>query len=196
MGSWTLLDENTLLATQDCRSPLPHGEAEFQEDRTVPPSRAYLKLWELFTVHGVRPKAGERCIDLGSAPGGWTWVLQSLGCTVLSVDKAPLDPHVSSLPGVAHLQQSAFALNPGDVEPAEWLFSDIVCYPERLYDLVGRWIDSGPALNIVCTIKFQGSADHDMVGRFAAIPGSRIIHLHHNKHELTWYRVADPGRDT
>ena len=26
--------------------------------------------------------------------------------------------------------------------------------------------------------------------RFAAIPGSRLVHLHHNKHELTWMRAA------
>ena len=24
---------------------------------------------------------------------------------------------------------------------------------------------------------------------FAAIPGSRLMHLHHNKHELTWVRL-------
>jgi 23S rRNA (cytidine2498-2'-O)-methyltransferase len=29
--------------------------------------------------------------------------------------------------------------------------------------------------------------------RFAAIPDSRLIHLHHNKHELTWIRLDDGG---
>jgi 23S rRNA (cytidine2498-2'-O)-methyltransferase len=24
---------------------------------------------------------------------------------------------------------------------------------------------------------------------FAAIPGSRLLHLHHNKHELTWVKL-------
>jgi 23S rRNA (cytidine2498-2'-O)-methyltransferase len=27
--------------------------------------------------------------------------------------------------------------------------------------------------------------------RFAAIPGSRVVHLWHNKHELTWILVRD-----
>ncbi len=26
--------------------------------------------------------------------------------------------------------------------------------------------------------------------RFAAIPGSRLLHLHHNKHELTWIKLG------
>ena len=28
---------------------------------------------------------------------------------------------------------------------------------------------------------------------FAAIPGSRLLHLHHNKHELTWVHLHARG---
>jgi 23S rRNA (cytidine2498-2'-O)-methyltransferase len=38
----------------------------------------------------------------------------------------------------------------------------------------------------VCTIKFQGATDHDAAAAFAAIPGGRVMHLFHNKHELTF----------
>ena len=34
LGSWTLLDPNTLLAAPRCTSPFPNGEARFVEDRT------------------------------------------------------------------------------------------------------------------------------------------------------------------
>ena len=51
-------------------------------------------------------------------------------------------------------------------------------------------IAAGLARNLVCTIKFQGATDHEAARRFAAIPGSRLMHLHHNKHELTWIRLA------
>ena len=34
LGSWTLLDGNTLLAAPDCTSPFPNGEARFVEDRS------------------------------------------------------------------------------------------------------------------------------------------------------------------
>jgi 23S rRNA (cytidine2498-2'-O)-methyltransferase len=66
----------------------------------------------------------------------------------------------------------------------------VICYPRRLLALVERWLDSGLARNFVCTLKFQGATDHATARRFAAIPGSRLLHLHHNKHELTWVKLA------
>jgi len=191
LGSWTLLDEHTILAAPRCSSPFPHGEARFVEDKSGPPNRAYLKLWEALTIAGRHPLSGERCLDLGASPGGWTWVLARLGAQVVSVDKAPLDPAIAALPGVEFRQASAFALTPGDVGPIDWLFSDVICYPERLYRLVTEWLESGLCRNLVCTVKFQGATDFAAQARFAAIPGSRLQHLHHNKHELTWMRLAD-----
>ena len=73
LGSWTLLDAGTLLASPHCTSPFPNGEVHFVEDRAGPPSRAYLKLWEALTLIGRRPQPGETCLDLGSSPGGWSW---------------------------------------------------------------------------------------------------------------------------
>src|SRR5262249_20168398 len=83
LGSWTLVEPNILLASPHCSSAFPNGEANFVEDKTAP-SRAYLKLWEAFTLLGERPQPGELCLDLGASPGGWTWVLQRLGTSVLS----------------------------------------------------------------------------------------------------------------
>jgi 23S rRNA (cytidine2498-2'-O)-methyltransferase len=190
LGSWTLLDANTMLAAPRCSSPFPNGEVAFVEDRAAPPSRAYLKLWELFTLTGEKPLPGELCLDLGSSPGGWTWVLQSLGARVISVDKAPLDARIAALPGVEVRQESAFALEPKKVGGIDWLFSDVVCYPRRLLTLVERWMAAGACRRFVCTLKFQGLTDHETARRFAAIPGSRLLHLHHNKHELTWIRSS------
>jgi 23S rRNA (cytidine2498-2'-O)-methyltransferase len=190
LGSWTLIDPNTILAAARCSSPFPNGEVSFVENKSAPPNRAYLKLWEALTLIGRHPGAGERCLDLGSSPGGWTWVLQSLGARVISVDKAPLAPDIAALPCVEFRRTSAFALAPSDIGPVDWLFSDVVCYPSRLLALVERWLESGMARNFVCTLKFQGATDHAMARRFAAIPGSRLMHLHHNKHELTWVKLA------
>lgn len=190
LGSWTLLDANTLLAAPQCSSPFPNGEVSFVEDRAAPPSRAYLKLWELFTLIGERPQPGETCLDLGASPGGWSWVLQGLGARVISVDKAPLDPRIAALPKIEYRQQSAFALAPGAVDGIDWLFSDVVCYPRRLLVLIERWLAAGTCRRFVCSIKFQGPTDHETACRFAAIPGSRLMHLHNNKHELTWIRLS------
>jgi 23S rRNA (cytidine2498-2'-O)-methyltransferase len=190
LGSWTLLDANTVLASPHCTSPFPNGEAHFVEDRTGPPSRAYLKLWEALTLIGEYPRPGEVCLDLGSSPGGWSWVLAQLGARVVSVDKAPLAPEVARLPGIEYIAESAFALDPHTVGRIDWLFCDVICYPARLLSLIERWLASGICRRFVCTIKFQGETDHATASRFAAIPGSQLRHLFHNKHELTWIKLA------
>jgi 23S rRNA (cytidine2498-2'-O)-methyltransferase len=189
LGSWTLLDAGTVLAAGHCASPFPNGEVQFVEDRIGPPSRAYLKLWEALTVAGRRPQPGEICLDLGSSPGGWSWALQQTGARVVSVDKAPLAPQLAGLPGIEHRRQSAFALDPYALGPVDWLFSDVVCYPQRLLALVERWLAAGTCRRFICTVKFQGATDHAAARRFAAIPGSQLRHLHHNKHELTWIKL-------
>jgi 23S rRNA (cytidine2498-2'-O)-methyltransferase len=190
LGSWTLLDENTILAAAHCSSPFPNGAVAFVEDKVTPPNRAYLKLWEALTRIGRMPGSADLCLDLGASPGGWTWVLQTLGARVIAVDKAPLEPRIAALPNIEPRRDSAFALKPQDIGVVDWLFSDVICYPERLYRLVTAWIDSGLARNMVCTIKFQGATDFAMQRRFAEIPGAQLMHLHNNKHELTWVRLA------
>jgi 23S rRNA (cytidine2498-2'-O)-methyltransferase len=189
LGSWTLLDAETILAAPNCTSSFPNGEIHFVEDRTGPPSRAYLKLWEALTLIGLRPEPGEICLDLGSSPGGWSWALQRTGAHVISVDKAPLAREIELSPRIAHRRESAFALDPRAIGPVDWLFSDLVCYPARLLGLVERWLAAGTCQRFVCTVKFQGKTDHEIARRFAAIPGSQLLHLFHNKHELTWIKI-------
>lgn len=190
LGSFTLWDEQTLIAAPACSSPYPDGQVRFEEDRESAPSRAYLKLWEAFTLLGVRPGPGELCLDLGSSPGGWTWVLASLGARVFSVDKAELDPRISAMPGVEHCLGSGFGLDPRIAgrtgAQVDWLCSDMACYPARLYELVTRWLEADACRNFVCTLKCQGETDHATIQAFAGIPGSKVMHLAHNKHELTW----------
>jgi 23S rRNA (cytidine2498-2'-O)-methyltransferase len=189
LGSWTLLDRETMLAAPHCRSPFPHGQIDFVEDRHGPPSRAYLKLWEALTLIGLRPQPGELCLDLGASPGGWSWALQRMGARVISVDKAPLAPAIARLPGLTYRCESAFALDPRVFGPVDWLFADIACYPERLLMLIEQWLAVGNCPRFVCTLKFQGETDHPTARRFAAIPGAELRHLHHNKHELTWLKI-------
>lgn len=193
-GAFALVDRDRMIASPATTSPFPGGRAAFAEDREGPPSRAYLKLWEALTLLGAHPARGERCVDLGSSPGGWTWAAARLGADVVSVDKASLDPRVASLPGVRFVRASAFAIDPRELGPVDWLFCDVVCYPKRLLAMIERWLDAGAARRMVCTLKFQGATDHATARRFASIDGSRLVHLWHNKHELTWMWAAPSDR--
>lgn len=191
LGAWTLIAPDKILASSQTTSPFPHGEVTFNENKTLPPSRAYLKLWELMTVYGIKPQAGERVIDFGSCPGGWTWVLQNVGCHVLSIDRSPLAPHIASLPRIEFMQTNAFSLRPQDLGKVDWFFSDIICYPPKLYELVTNWMSSGLCTNFVCTIKFQGETDFDTLKRFQELSHCHVRHLYHNKHEVTvWIKTS------
>ncbi|GHV53845.1 methyltransferase [Spirochaetia bacterium] len=189
IGAWTLLDAHTLIASPRCSSPFPAGAIEFEEDKIGPPSRAYLKLWEALVRCGKWPQPGQKCLDAGASPGGWTWALARLGAQVTAVDRAPLEDRVLAMPGVTALKHDAFTLTPEDFGPMDWVFSDVICYPPRLYEWIQKWLASGLCKNFVCTIKMQGEADYETTRAFAEIPGGTVTHLYHNKHELTWCKI-------
>jgi 23S rRNA (cytidine2498-2'-O)-methyltransferase len=188
MGFWTLWEADEILATPKTSSPFALGAMEFQEDKLMPPSRAYLKLWEFFTIYAPEAIAGGTAVDVGSCPGGWTWVLRTLDFDrVVSVDKAPIEARIMNLGKIEFRQESAFGLDPATIGPVDWFCSDIICYPARLLNLVNRFRAAGTVKNFVCTIKYQAKTDWEQTLRFLEIPGSRIVHLHHNKHEVTWF---------
>jgi 23S rRNA (cytidine2498-2'-O)-methyltransferase len=195
LGSFTLLDERQILCSPDCSSAFPNGEANFIEygEQEGPPSRAYLKLFEALTRLGVMPGPQQTCLELGASPGGWTWVLGKLGAKVIAIDRAPLAPLVARMPGVEMRQGNAFTATPESIGRVDWLFSDVICYPEKLFGHVKRWLESGLCERFVCTLKFQGQ-DYSAARLFETLPGGQVVHLSHNRHELTFLRLA-PGDD-
>ncbi|GHV69655.1 methyltransferase [Spirochaetia bacterium] len=193
LGIWTLLDAHRMIASASSASPFPGGIIEFEEDRLGPPSRAYLKLWEALVRCRKWPQPGERCLDAGASPGGWTWALAKLGALVSSVDRAALENGVEKMPGVSFIKHDAFTLRPEEMGPVDWLFCDVICYPSRLCEWIEKWLASGLCRNYICTIKMQGQAMEEgfaAARRLVEIPGSSVVHLYHNKHELTWMRIS------
>lgn len=183
---FTLLSEHELLICLKPWKKNPLGETEFIENKIVPPNRAYLKLWEALTLLGHYPQKGDLAFDLGASPGGWSWVLANCGADVLAIDKAPLEPKIAVLPNIRYQEGSAFAVEPQDFEKVDWICSDIICYPERSLTLIQKWLESGKAKNIICTIKLQGETDWETLKALRAIEGGRLLHLYQNKHELTF----------
>lgn len=191
IGLYTLIDENNLIASAKTTSFLPAGSLPFIEDHKNPPSRAYLKIQESLTMANLLngtplPDSNSRCFEAGACPGGWTWVLINLGAQVYAVDRAELAPELMSNPLVKFQAHDAFTLKPEEIGPIDWLFSDVICYPERLFEWINMWLKYNPNLNMICTIKMQGSINWPLIQQFADIPGSKIVHLNYNKHELTW----------
>jgi 23S rRNA (cytidine2498-2'-O)-methyltransferase len=189
-GSWMLLSANSLIASARCSSPFANGEVRFLESE-IPPGRAYLKLWEILTRIGHWPRAGQKCMDLGACPGSWTWVLQQLGAHVIAIDRAPLDPKIVALPNVSCIKGDAFSTKPEDLIDVDWVFCDVVCFPERLLNWLQKCVPLCSKTHFICTIKFQGTVDRSLIREFENLDGGRCFHLFHNKHELTWFLIRN-----
>jgi 23S rRNA (cytidine2498-2'-O)-methyltransferase len=189
-GTIYLIKEDLMMVAEKGSRPYPLGIANFKQFKVGPPSRAYLKLFEALTYAGSWPQKNETCLEIGAAPGGWTWVLRNLGAKVITYDRAPLDPHLMADPTISHRLKDAFQATPDRlpelVDQITWIFSDIICYPDKLLSWIKTWQKARPNINFVCTIKFQGDAHYGVIPELRGIPGSKLVHLHHNKHELTW----------
>ena len=194
IGLYTLIDEHTLIASAQTTSFLPAGSLHFIEDHENPPSRAYLKIQESLTMARLLtgcslPQQGNHCFEAGACPGGWTWVLAGLGASIHAVDRAPLADSLMENPLVHFQKHDAFTLTPEEIGPVDWVFSDVICYPERLLEWIKKWLEYKPDLKMICTIKMQGEINWPLIAEFAAIPDSHVLHLNYNKHELTWIHV-------
>ncbi|PKO80287.1 MAG: 23S rRNA (cytidine(2498)-2'-O)-methyltransferase RlmM [Betaproteobacteria bacterium HGW-Betaproteobacteria-13] len=80
-------------------APWPMGIPRLRMPSNAP-SRSTLKLAEAFMTllsdeereNNIR--AGQRAVDLGAAPGGWTWQLANRGLRVIAVDNGPMKDSV------------------------------------------------------------------------------------------------------
>ena len=180
-----------MIASAKTSSSLPAGKISFIEDHENPPSRAYLKIQESLSVADSifgcgLPSASSRCFEAGACPGGWTYVLVNLGAKVFAVDRSELVPLLMKNPLVKFLAHDAFTLKPESLGEFDWVFSDVICYPERLLEWIKMWLESGKTKKMICTIKMQGKADWNLISKFEEIPDSKVVHLNYNKHELTF----------
>lgn len=185
-GAFFLVSDTDFIFTEKTTAPIPSGEYVFIEDKSGPPSRAYLKLWEALTRLGRVPVTGEHVLDVGSSPGGWTYAAAQLGATVTSIDGADLDPKVSRMSEVKFIKGDAFKLRPEQISPVDWFLSDMICDPKRIPELIAPWLKSDPRPTFIVTLKFKGDCNFQDIEALAQIPGSQVLHLFQNKHELTW----------
>ena len=108
-----------------------------------------------------------RAVDLGAAPGGWTWQLAHRGLRVTAVDNGPLKGEVRDDPLVTHLRADGLAYLPK--RPVDWMVCDIVEQPSRIAALVARWIGEGHARHAIFNLKLPMKKRYDEVRRCEAI---------------------------
>ena len=170
-------------------SRFPAGVVEVPEDRG-PPSRAYRKLLEAELHLGARIETGQRCVDLGASPGGWSAVALARGASVLAVDRAPLREDLMAHPLLAFRQGDAFRHAPDPAAPADWLLCDVIAFPERTLELLARWLAAGGCRRFVVTLKFRGTEDYGRLEECKALLAARggtwlLRQLGANRNEVT-----------
>ncbi len=170
-----------------CVSPFLGGIVEVPPDRRAP-SRAFAKLLEAEVRIGRRIEAGESCVDLGSSPGSWAYVALQRGATVVAVDRSPLRADLMRHPSLTFVRGDAFRYEP--LKPVDWLVCDVIAFPDRVFELLKRWIEQRWCRQFCVTIKFRGAADYaklEPIKRWLAGSGTDFIlrRLTNNKNEVT-----------
>lgn len=187
IGHWTLISDDTMIAASACTSKVPNGIYNFEENKE-PPSRAYLKLWELFKRIGFIPNPESTCLDLGASPGGWSWVLSNLTNEVISIDKSPLiNLDKKNIRFVKHdiLKTDWHKF----IDKIDWIFCDAALDPDKIIPIIDRIIKDYPKISFVCTLKQKGCTLTKETNRLLYCRNSKVISLYNNKHEFTWYRI-------
>ena len=155
------------------------------------PSRSYLKLEEAFKRMDVAPQSKEKVVDLGAAPGGWTFACLQRGADVVAVDRGPLRlPNLDPLAGaMQHLREDGVTYCPET--PVQWMISDMLIPPGQAMSLLKRWMKNQWAVRIVCNIKIPQHDPYVVVKPLEDLSELfpewciSIRHLYHDRREVT-----------
>ena len=121
------------------------------------PSRSTLKLAEAIEVFMDKSeqtrllRTGMTAVDLGAAPGGWTWQMVRRGIRVTAVDNGPMKGVLAKHPLVEHLQQDGFKFTPR--KAVDWLICDMVEKPAKVAELIGNWFAAGWCKHAIFNLK-------------------------------------------
>jgi len=176
------------------------GQRRMADDDAAP-SRSYLKVEEAYIVLGCAPAAGETVVDLGAAPGGWSYSAAKRGARVIAVDNGPLKGGALNHPLIEHRLEDAFKFQPPVGVTYDWLFCDLVEEPHHvMQNIAGPWLAHGWCRRFIINLKFGHVDPLALLGEIAA-PDSpfakhaanlRIRHLYHDREEFTVVGTLNP----
>ena len=194
--SVTVLEDTAFLGVSDLRDNISRwsGGVLFYQKSEETISRAAFKLEEAIESFQIGLSQITSAVDLGAAPGGWTYFLSKKGIHVDAVDPARLDSLVTKSSLVHHypMTAQAFARRSTD-KKYDLLVNDMkmdaVKSAEIILDLQRRLKPDGL---VICTLKLpeQGFVSKADKARRILEPHFEILrvkHLYYNRSELTLY---------
>jgi 23S rRNA (cytidine2498-2'-O)-methyltransferase len=167
-------------------------------DRDGAPSRSARKLEEAFVELGRLPQEGDTAVDLGAAPGGWTFALARHGANVTAIDNAELDLPDSKpfQTRVTHLKENGLKYEPP--VPVDWLVCDMVILPRETLKVLERWFERNLMQRFVVNLKLPDAhAWPDIAAALELINKQgwsvvRAKHLYHDRREITLMGEREP----
>lgn len=168
------------------------GEIPHAEDKAAP-SRAFAKVIESELRLGQRIERDQTCVDLGAAPGSWTYVAIQRGAHAIAVDRSPLRDDLMRHPKLHFHQGDAFKFKPD--QTVDWLICDIIAAPQRSIDLLLEWLREQRMRRFIVTIKFKGADEYALLDQLKreARPlctDFRLTRLCANKNEVCAFGSA------
>ncbi|MBH3427367.1 23S rRNA (cytidine(2498)-2'-O)-methyltransferase RlmM [Pseudomonas alkylphenolica] len=144
------------LADADNSAMWPMGIPRLKFPREAP-SRSTLKLEEAWHHFIPRDQWEARLsddmtgVDLGAAPGGWTYQLVKRGMLVTAIDNGPMAESLMDTGLVQHLMADGFTYKPK--QTVDWMVCDIVEKPARSAALLETWLGEGLCREAVVNLK-------------------------------------------
>ncbi|MFA5342351.1 MAG: SAM-dependent methyltransferase [Kiritimatiellia bacterium] len=164
------------------------------------PARSYLKIEEVFERMGEAPAPGQRVVDLGAAPGGWSYAFLKRGCRVLAVDNGPLKLQDLGAFGknLTHLRENGISFTPPPAwRPLDWMVSDMLVPPGQTLGMFRRWMEHGWMRRFVFNVKLPQQQPYPVLKPIEAYLHSQsgiefhIRQLYHDRREVTVFGRRD-----
>jgi 23S rRNA (cytidine2498-2'-O)-methyltransferase len=131
-------------------------------------SRAYLKIVEALEWSELPVAPGDRCVEIGSSPGGSCLALLERGLHVTGIDPAEMDAAVLAHPNFTHVRARAKDVKRTVFRECRWLVMDANVAPNYTLDTLDAVLTGGGARpeGLVLTLKLT---DPKLVEKLPAI---------------------------
>ena len=121
-------------------------------------SRAYLKIVEALEWSQLPVAAGDRCVEIGSSPGGSCLALLERGLVVTGIDPAEMDAAVLAHPNFTHLRARSKDVKRSVFRDCRWLVMDANVAPNYTLDTLDALLTQAGVRpeGLVLTLKLTG----------------------------------------
>lgn len=164
-------------------------------------SRAYLKVEEALEWSQFPLREGERCAEIGAAPGGASQALLDRGLMVMGIDPAKMHEDVIAHPNFTHVQKRGNEVKRREFRKVRWLLADMNVAPQYTLDAVEDIVrhEENKIRGVILTLKLPdwelASELDNYLARIRSWGFAEVQarHLHHNRQEICVTACNRPG---